>query len=699
MRAHELISSIQYDGRALLANKDGTKNQVLITTEVINEALHFYPGTYDLLAKTKSVDNEKAFLKAKGNKYKYADMIYSELELPLRLIYQHFRVQKPPSGRFTSFLNPAGNVCTKAVKTTTTAASSRSTRSSKKSSSDDEKTKTDKEQDSESSDKEEGCQKGVEAKGPSKHEPSEEEDTSSPLDRKGKNPRSVEHVLMDEAMARVEARKKALADARAAKEAAKNSTKETNVDVEDPLDHNEDESDDSDQEQDMDEFNAYMSKEAAKLDALGLNDVEKKKRLDKATKVEEERLKDRGYKYLSIANPLNGDEFFKLLYGIKWDDPGMLKITRDKLYCLRNSKITPERKKIILHLMSLTKSKDLQYAHFGDYKLFQGYRKKETYWAHLRGEATLLIERLQEKGPPLPNSFDEFYKLNLKIIFCRVAIIVLMYMSDYVYNCLCEGFKKESEEYIEETQKDALSPLSHGATQLTIKCSSQAIPLNKDKGHVEPPSTSKIPTPSSMPATTSSMAPSTLYMPATTPPMAPTPSSMPATTSSMAPSTLYMPATTPPMALAPSSMVATTSSLVHSTSFVTKSLLGHELWERRPITQSMGFQYQTIVDVLLKDISHIDKFALTSYMIDDCVCPMDIDGVIARGGVERSSLFFWWLLATFTKPHDYVLDVFAGCGYMGQAYVEDMRHCMCLELDDELFEKCLSKLACGPVKC
>ncbi|MCO5605538.1 hypothetical protein L7F22_059721 [Adiantum nelumboides] len=86
MRAHELMSSIQYDGKAMLTNKDGVKVQVLITTAIANEALHFYPGTYDLLAKTKSIDNEKAFLKAKGNKYKYADMIYNELELPLRLI-------------------------------------------------------------------------------------------------------------------------------------------------------------------------------------------------------------------------------------------------------------------------------------------------------------------------------------------------------------------------------------------------------------------------------------------------------------------------------------------------------------------------------------------------------------------------------------------------------------------------------------
>lgn len=29
-----------------------------------------------------------------------------------------------------------------------------------------------------------------------------------------------------------------------------------------------------------------------------------------------------------------------------------------------------------------------------------------------------------------------------------------------------------------------------------------------------------------------------------------------------------------------------------------------------------------------------------SYMMDDIVIPLEIDGVIARGGAERSSLFF-----------------------------------------------------------
>lgn len=74
-----------------------------------------------------------------------------------------------------------------------------------------------------------------------------------------------------------------------------------------------------------------------------MDEDERKKRLEKATRVQEDRLKDRGYKYLSIANPHNGEEFFKLLFGLKWDDTSMLKITRDKLYCLTSSKISPER--------------------------------------------------------------------------------------------------------------------------------------------------------------------------------------------------------------------------------------------------------------------------------------------------------------------------------------------------------------------
>ena len=132
-----------------------------------------------------------------------------------------------------------------------------------------------------------------------------------------------------------------------------------------------------------------------------------------------------------------------------------------------------------------------------------------------------------------------------------------------LYGCLYEGFKKESEECVEEVQEDAVPPTTHGATQLTIGSGSQATPLphnafNKGKGHMEPPSTSTVPTPSPMLATTPPMAPPTSSMAATTP------------------------------LVAPSSMEATTSSLPHTTSFVAESSLGRESWERRRIARSVG---------------------------------------------------------------------------------------------------------------
>ncbi|MCO5571500.1 hypothetical protein L7F22_025240 [Adiantum nelumboides] len=267
MRAHELKSSIQYDGKAMLIDSDGAKVEVLITKDIINEALQFIPGAFDLIPKTKAINNEKAFLKVKGSKFKYSDLIYSELELPLRLISQHLRVQKPPrytepflhmvvvmalcvakrrqvrcdfakyileslieanlknSAKNKLYMN-AGPMLTRvayqalAIRTSNLAASSRSTRS-KKISREEERTdtETDKEQDSQES-AQEDVPREVEVTVPSEYK-SDEEDTSIPLERKSQKPRSREQVLMDEAMARVKARRKELADARAAK-AAKN---------------------------------------------------------------------------------------------------------------------------------------------------------------------------------------------------------------------------------------------------------------------------------------------------------------------------------------------------------------------------------------------------------------------------------------------------------------------------------------------
>lgn len=173
--------------------------------------------------------------------------------------------------------------------------------------------------------------------------------------------------------------------------------------------------------------------------------------------------------------------------------------------------------------------------------------------------------------------------------------------------CVSLGFKKESNEFsdvVEDcsqepstTEKEAIqgneatrsTPAATRATQTTAEQSSQATTneTNKGKQLMDPPSTF--------------------------------------------------------MVLPTSSMVATTSSLAPTSSFVAESSLGRETWERRPLTRSVGklaaitlnvyecllfgsqtrtsamlkieitnagFQYQTVIDALLVDVSQIDKFAL-----------------------------------------------------------------------------------------
>ncbi|MCO5566946.1 hypothetical protein L7F22_020629 [Adiantum nelumboides] len=108
------------------------------------------------------------------------------------------------------------------MRTTTTVISSRATRPAKKqSSSDNERIDTDKEESPKGLNNE--SPKGSQAKGPSKFEKSNEEDTSTPLERKGmpktKVPRLTVQVAYVEAQARVDERRKKLAATRQEKNA------------------------------------------------------------------------------------------------------------------------------------------------------------------------------------------------------------------------------------------------------------------------------------------------------------------------------------------------------------------------------------------------------------------------------------------------------------------------------------------------
>ena len=83
--------------------------------------------------------------------------------------------------------------------------------------------------------------------------------------------------------------------------------------------------------------------------------------------------------------------------------------------------------------MSLSKAKDPQSSHFGDYKSFRGYIKKEVYWAHLFTEASLMICTIQVEGPQLPMNFEEFYRISLKnhiqqVVLFMYVIKMLLYL-------------------------------------------------------------------------------------------------------------------------------------------------------------------------------------------------------------------------------------------------------------------------------
>ena len=54
-------------------------------------------------------------------------------------------------------------------------------------------------------------------------------------------------------------------------------------------------------------------------------------------------MRDKGYKYHTIANPTHGEEFFNILYSLKWNDKSMVNITRDKLHLLCSVNISAER--------------------------------------------------------------------------------------------------------------------------------------------------------------------------------------------------------------------------------------------------------------------------------------------------------------------------------------------------------------------
>ena len=87
----------------------------------------------------------------------------------------------------------------------------------------------------------------------------------------------------------------------------------------------------------------FLNEEDIKLRSHGLVGDELKRKMDASIKREEEKFRDSGYKYLSIANPIHGEDFFNIIFNRDWEDKSIVGITRDKLYSLCTAKISVER--------------------------------------------------------------------------------------------------------------------------------------------------------------------------------------------------------------------------------------------------------------------------------------------------------------------------------------------------------------------
>lgn len=159
----------------------------------------------------------------------------------------------------------------------------------------------------------------------------------------------------------------------------------------------------------------FLNDEDGRLRSFGLMEDEFKKKMDASIKREEERFRDSRYKYLSIANPIHGADFFSIIFNINWEDKAIVDITRDKLYSLCTAKISIERHKELLHMMILTKVKDPKASYIANYKKMRFYMKQEAYWHGMIMEANILIEKFEVEGPSMPKTFEAFFKMSRKL--------------------------------------------------------------------------------------------------------------------------------------------------------------------------------------------------------------------------------------------------------------------------------------------
>ncbi|MCO5563819.1 hypothetical protein L7F22_017468 [Adiantum nelumboides] len=433
-----------------------------------------------------------------------------------------------------------------------------------------------------------------------------------------------------------------------------------------------------------DKWEHFLSEENNKLRGMGLLVDKHKQKMDDAIKRMEEKLRDNGFKYLSIANPFHGEEFFSMLKK-DWSDKSMIEITKDELYSLCPTKITIERRKELLHTMILTKAKDPKAMHFADYKKLRFYMRQEAYWQGMFEEATLIITKLQVEGLELPATFDGFFKTSRKLHATQAYNIVLGTMKKASDCATLPEVDKNDENtmFSAKIMERGITPWECSHCPWWLEYPLGVVPKSEEAIHdceffftyvdallLDIESIDNF---------------AWHYI-----------ETWFQRVGSCYENEYHL----------KGEVLEYVARLIFANFPTSMLLLGVQdsyaaddveddipAWNQISVRLVRGVM--DIADVNLADkvkrsyLSELPTRTRSEYT--------HVDELMVRGGAERTSSFFSWMLATFTDKDDHVLDLFADCGALGDACSKEMQHCLMLEGDFLVFSECLQKKVCGPL--
>lgn len=180
------------------------------------------------------------------------------------------------------------------------------------------------------------------------------------------------------------------------------------------------------------------------IERANMSDIQYEEEKTKAENMVERQYQMRAYKYLQVANPANGEGFFRLVWDYDWSPANRNgPLSKDKLLVLATSRISNERcilfskglhscnfhyifqcfdfckylsffrRQEILHdLIQVDRKAPKYIERFKDCPTLRRYLDREVYWRYLLEEAEVIVDDLRtNNGLELPDELANFFYL------------------------------------------------------------------------------------------------------------------------------------------------------------------------------------------------------------------------------------------------------------------------------------------------